>query len=75
MEAVKMWLLNRKKEAWSDKREISLTGEVVVAQVIIDGTREGLRAMLESQQNQDIVAALTPGGALDAEVCDAELLD
>lgn len=75
MESVKMWLLNRRPERWADKREISVTGEVVVAQVVIDGTREGLRAMLESPQGADIVAALTPGGALDAEVCDAELLD
>ncbi len=75
MEAIKMWLLNRRPERWADKREVNISGEVVVAQVIVDGTREGLRAMLESPQGADIVAALTPGGALDAEVCDAELLD
>ncbi len=75
MEAIKMWLLNRRPERWADKREISLTGEVTVAAVVVEGTVGGLRAMLESQQNPEVVQALTPGGSLDAEVCDAELLD
>lgn len=75
MDAVKMWLLNRKKDKWADKREISVSGEVTVAAVVIEGTVGGLRAMLESQQNPDVVQALTPGGSLDAEVCDAELVE
>jgi hypothetical protein len=75
MDAVKMWLLNRKRDKWADKREISISGEVTVAAVVIEGTVGGLRRMLESQQNPAVVQALSPGGSLDEEVCDAELLD
>jgi hypothetical protein len=75
MDAVRMWLNNRKKEEWADKREINISGEVTVAAVVIEGTVGGLRRMLESAQGPDVAEALMPGGSMDAEVCDAELVD
>jgi hypothetical protein len=42
MDAVKMWLNNRKKEEWADKLEISISGEVTV-RPWSSGTVGGLR--------------------------------
>jgi len=75
MEAIKMWLQNRSRDRWADRREIAVTGTVEVAQVIIDGTRDGLRALIESQDRAALIQAVMPGGALDEEIVDAELVD
>ena len=75
MEAIKMWLTNRRPDRWADKREVKHTGEVQVAQVIIDGTREGLRALIEGGDREGLIQAVMPGGSLDEEIADAELVD
>jgi len=73
MEAIKMWLQNRSRDRWADRREIAVTGTVEVAQVIIDGTRDGLRAMLE--EHTGVIEAVMPGGFLDEDIVDAELVE
>lgn len=73
MEAIKMWLQNRRRDRWADRREVAVTGVVEVAQVIIDGTRDGLRAMLE--EHAGVIEAVMPGGSLDEEIVDAELVE
>lgn len=75
MEAIKMWLTNRRPDRWADKREVKYSGQVEVAQVIIDGTREGLRALIEGGDREGLIRAVMPGGSLDEEIADAELVE
>jgi hypothetical protein len=75
MEAIKMWLQNRRRDRWADRREVSVSGQVEVAQVVVDGTREGLRALMEQQDRAALIQAVMPGGSLDEEIVDAELVD
>lgn len=73
MEAIKMWLQNRRRDRWADRREVAVTGTVEVAQVVIDGTREGLRAMLE--EHTGVIEAVMPGGFLDEDIVDAVIVE
>lgn len=75
MEAIKMWLVNRRRDRWADRREVSVSGQIEVAQVVVDGTREGLRALMEQQDRAALIQAVMPGGSLDEEIVDAELVD
>jgi len=75
MEAIKLWLQNRRPDRWADKRvhEIHATGGMQIA--VIDATKDALAGFLaEAGSRSEAIAALRPGGALD-DIVDAEILD
>jgi len=75
MEAIKMVLTNMRPARWSDRRRIDVGGEIRIAEVVVDSTRDGLRSVLEDAElRRKAIAELGPGGALD-EILEAEVLD
>lgn len=75
MDAIKMVLINRRPQRWADRRQVDVSGEIRVAEVLVDSTRDGLRAMFEDAEiRRSAIAALRPGGVLD-EIEEAEVID
>jgi len=69
MDAIKMYLLNKAPERWSERREVNVTGTSAVIVAHVDATRSALRELLEDPSARDAaIAALMPGGVIDAEV-------
>lgn len=69
--AIQFYLLNRAPERWKDVRhlEVKQTGQLEIG--VIHGVKN---AALELLQEKGI-EALQPGGALDADVIDAEVVE
>lgn len=75
MTAITTWLFNRMPHKWSDRKRIDVvTGNVINATVVIH-TKEAVKELLLSESTEDFTRALSPGGALDSEVIDAEVIE
>lgn len=68
LEAIKMWLYNRRGQRWSDTKKIEarVTGHIGVA--AMEGAREAVLASLrQALSSGQGLAALQPGGIIDVE--------
>lgn len=73
--AAQLVLYNKAPEKWSDRKRVDVGNVTQVNTVIIETSKEALRALLR-EDPVGMARALAPGGALDdKDVIDAEVVD
>lgn len=75
MDAIKMFLFNRKPERWSDRKHVDIAGHVEVEHGMVVAVKEAVHGLLGEHMAAGSIAALQPGGALDDEITDAEVVE
>jgi hypothetical protein len=69
--AIKMWLNTRMPERWPDITKVHVTHESTIQIGVVNSVKQAAIELLREHG----VAALQPGGALDAPILDAEVID
>lgn len=72
--AAQLVLFNKAPDKWSDRKRVDIGNVTQVNTVIIETSKEALRALFR-EDPAGMARALGPGSALDEEVVDAEIVD
>jgi hypothetical protein len=72
--AAQLVLYNKAPEKWSDRKRVDVGNVTQVNVVHIETSKEALRALLR-EDPVGMARALSPGGALDEEIADAEIVE
>lgn len=72
--AAQLVLFNKAPDRWSDRKRVEIGSVTQVNVVHIETSKEALRALLK-EDPVGMAQALAPGGALDEEIAEAEIVE